>query len=651
MKKILGFLVATIVIISVTTFSFASTNLTDIKGTKYESAVENLVFFKIVNGYEDKTFKPAGKVTRAELSKMLVLALGQEEKVESAKKKFLDFSDVLSSHWAYGHIKVASDAALVNGYTDGTFKPEGSVTYAEATAMVIRALGYDDAVKKNGLAWPNNYMSYADEKLELFDSMGEFKANDVANRGDIALLIWNALRTGVADIVGENNKGLIYGEGTPMITEYLGYVYIEDAEISTIKFDDDYENATINFIDKEKNKQTVIVKAEDALDMFGHKVTLLIDKDSDEIIESKYDSEYKVINAEITRISDTKIYVSNRSSGYNIPHEDNILLFGINNLQEAVDITLLIDGNTVEYCIAKGASDVHVGVVIDDYIKIDDDEYGVKVRDLDVDRGGKTYYLANDENWPDEDDIILYYINSDDLLVELKHVNPSAALGISKKDNESIKLSNKKEYDLKDENNYSIIFVERSGLESKKLSDIDVKLDKVVVTQYNRHTYIFVFEDAVLDSLDEEVVIALEDLDYYIECALECDESKYSQDSFNKLMKAVEDGKKIDHTYSLSKIQNAVKKLESAIKNLDDGISKTEKKIVTAKKSLRAVVNEECPQIIADKYEYTDKSYDSFYDMYKEALNILALDDATYSEIDDIYNVLTEAIDELEYED
>ena len=44
----------------------------------------------------------------------------------------------------------------------------------------------------------------------IFDDIKEFKAGDAANRGDIAILIWNALRTGVCDIIGENNKGVLY---------------------------------------------------------------------------------------------------------------------------------------------------------------------------------------------------------------------------------------------------------------------------------------------------------------------------------------------------------------------------------------------------------------------------------------------------------
>ena len=249
-KKIL--FICTIVILCIGSVVSAATSFSDVKNTKYEEAVENLVSLKIVNGFEDNTFKPKNNVTRAQLSKMLVISMGMEDEVASAGRKFLNFKDVLSSYWGYGYIKVASDKKLVNGYTDGKFKPDGTVTYAEATAMVVRALGYEDVIKKSSLTWPNNYMSYANDKLKLFNGIGTFKANDPATRGDIALLLWNALRTGVCDIVGENSNGLIYGQGTPMISAYLGYTYIKNAEITKVDFDDELESAEVTLKDNKK---------------------------------------------------------------------------------------------------------------------------------------------------------------------------------------------------------------------------------------------------------------------------------------------------------------------------------------------------------------------------------------------------------------
>ena len=142
MKKFICLIVALMSFFTVT--CYAGNTFKDVENTKYEDAVDKLVTFEIVNGFDDNTFKPKDSVTRSQLAKMLVISMGRQDEVSAAEKKYLSFSDVLSSHWGYGYIKIASDNKLVNGYENGTFKPDATVTYAEATTMIVRALGYED---------------------------------------------------------------------------------------------------------------------------------------------------------------------------------------------------------------------------------------------------------------------------------------------------------------------------------------------------------------------------------------------------------------------------------------------------------------------------------------------------------------------------
>ena len=81
-KKIL--FICTIVILCIGSVVNAATTFSDVKNTKYAEAVENLVSFKIINGFEDNTFRPKDNVTRTQLSKMLVVSMGLESVVTSA---------------------------------------------------------------------------------------------------------------------------------------------------------------------------------------------------------------------------------------------------------------------------------------------------------------------------------------------------------------------------------------------------------------------------------------------------------------------------------------------------------------------------------------------------------------------------------------
>lgn len=103
-----------------------------------------------------------------------------------------NFTDVKPSDWFSGYVNVASGQEIVKGYTDQTFKAGNNVTYAEAVAMIIRSLGYDPAVKG---VWPNNYIAKASE---LGISKGITVSPDKpATRGDVFIMLDNSLNVGL----------------------------------------------------------------------------------------------------------------------------------------------------------------------------------------------------------------------------------------------------------------------------------------------------------------------------------------------------------------------------------------------------------------------------------------------------------------------
>lgn len=101
-------------------------------------AVESLVASKIISGYPDGTFRPGQTVTRAEFAKMLVLALGKEPN-QNLPARFSDSID----HWAakQGFLQMAQNLNAINGYPDGTFRPNDMVTRAQVVKVVAAAIG------------------------------------------------------------------------------------------------------------------------------------------------------------------------------------------------------------------------------------------------------------------------------------------------------------------------------------------------------------------------------------------------------------------------------------------------------------------------------------------------------------------------------
>ena len=104
--------------------------------------ISTLAVSNIITGYEDGTFRPGNVITRAELA-TIASKFDNLSPFESNK-----FSDV-AGHWANTFINSAAQKGWVNGYEDGTFKPEQAITRAEFATLVNNVL--DRRVKKENI--------------------------------------------------------------------------------------------------------------------------------------------------------------------------------------------------------------------------------------------------------------------------------------------------------------------------------------------------------------------------------------------------------------------------------------------------------------------------------------------------------------------
>ncbi len=82
----------------------------------------------IINGYEDGTFKPDNKISRAEFVKIV-------ESFEALQTGTNPYSDVDETYWAYKYIVSSSAKGWINGYLDGTFKPDNNISRSEAVKI------------------------------------------------------------------------------------------------------------------------------------------------------------------------------------------------------------------------------------------------------------------------------------------------------------------------------------------------------------------------------------------------------------------------------------------------------------------------------------------------------------------------------------
>ncbi len=114
----------------------AGRDFTDVRtGYWFADAVGQMTGFELVKGYADGSFRPQANITRAEFA--AILSRFPHTDIGTDKS----FSDVPQSHWAYNAVQTALAQGWIGGYADGTFRPDKTITRAEAVTMLNRVLG------------------------------------------------------------------------------------------------------------------------------------------------------------------------------------------------------------------------------------------------------------------------------------------------------------------------------------------------------------------------------------------------------------------------------------------------------------------------------------------------------------------------------
>ena len=144
-------------------------NFPDVDGIRWSvKHIATLSNGNIVEGYPDGRFKPKNPITRAELATIA----SKFDKLTAAEKN--SFSDI-DGHWAIKYINSAAAKGWINGYPDGTFKPDQYITRAEFVTLVNNVLGrgiHKDNILKEAKVFPDllETMWYYEAMVEATNS-------------------------------------------------------------------------------------------------------------------------------------------------------------------------------------------------------------------------------------------------------------------------------------------------------------------------------------------------------------------------------------------------------------------------------------------------------------------------------------------------
>lgn len=200
LKKFLATLLSCAMLFSVVSVASVSAALPpDMEGDTHAEAVETLGALGIMVGdAETGLFRPDEPIKRSEFAKIAVTALGLADVAESSNYP-TKYPDVVENHWANGYINVATNQKLVIGDDTGTFRPDDTITYAEAMTIIVRVIGHEPSALSKG-GYPAGFLVVGAENN--IGRNATAASNDPANRSLVAQMMFNALTVNMMEQTG-----------------------------------------------------------------------------------------------------------------------------------------------------------------------------------------------------------------------------------------------------------------------------------------------------------------------------------------------------------------------------------------------------------------------------------------------------------------
>ena len=213
LKKILALVLALAMSLSLVTIA-SGIDLGDAEDIDHTEAVEVLSTLGVIQGYEDGNYYPDRVVKRSEMAKMItyILTGGKEPVLDSSNVSFGD----TKGHWAAGYIEYCAAQGILNGYEDGNFYPERTVTASEAAKMILVAMNYDSSVFGfTGAGWAVNVAVEAN-KVGLYDELLGTNPSDGLDRDSAAQMLYNGITSATMRL--QYNHNIATGEVTQSYT-------------------------------------------------------------------------------------------------------------------------------------------------------------------------------------------------------------------------------------------------------------------------------------------------------------------------------------------------------------------------------------------------------------------------------------------------
>ncbi len=240
LKRTLSLALASVMLVGMMSVGASAVNasdFTDADEIVNKDAVSTMTALGIINGKEDGSyFDPTGNVTRAEMAKMLCVAINGGVDPVLGVKDTPTFTDIKGT-WAESYIEYCAANGIIAGRGNNKFDPTGTVSATEAAKMLLGVLGYN--AEKSGLVgndWAINTNVLANQN-GLYKNLSNLNANTLLTRDNAAQMIYNALDANMVELnaAGNYTTSQYSYTGTESVvtgTERVWVVKIKDSSVN-----------------------------------------------------------------------------------------------------------------------------------------------------------------------------------------------------------------------------------------------------------------------------------------------------------------------------------------------------------------------------------------------------------------------------------
>ena len=238
LKKVLALVLAVVMIMGVVSVASAKTYKdADAEAFKnYADAIDALSSLKILDGFEDETFKADGTLTRAQAAKIVAIVhnAATNGRIQSdiadlysnAQNPFVD----CNTSWALPYINYCRITGLADGMTATTYAPKREVTGVQFLKLMLTTLNFNTAKEGyTGTGWDVNVLNRANEIGLTAGLEKGWKAIAPIKRGEAAQVLYNALTAYLVEY-GQKVKNNYVNDTT--LGKYYNYSFISNEQVA-----------------------------------------------------------------------------------------------------------------------------------------------------------------------------------------------------------------------------------------------------------------------------------------------------------------------------------------------------------------------------------------------------------------------------------